>query len=48
VWVVYPSTRSVTVYRSLHDIQVLTEDEQLHGGDILAGFVCLVRDFFPY
>jgi Uma2 family endonuclease len=48
VWVVHPSTRSVTVYRSLHDIHALTENEQLDGGDVLPGFACSVGDFFPY
>ena len=47
-WVVHPSTRSVTVYRSLSDVRVLTEDEQLDGAEILPGFTCRVRDLFPY
>jgi Uma2 family endonuclease len=48
VWVVHPSTHSVTVYRSLQDIHALTGDEQLDGGDVLPGFICSVRDLFPY
>jgi Uma2 family endonuclease len=48
VWVIYPSTRSVTAYRSLEDVRVLTEDAQLDGADVLPGFACVVRDLFPY
>jgi Uma2 family endonuclease len=48
VWVVQPSTRSVTVYRSLRDVQVLTEGDDLDGYDVLPGFTCPVRDIFPY
>lgn len=47
VWVVYPSTRSVTVYRSLTEVRVLTEAETLEGEDVLPGFTCPVRDLFP-
>jgi Uma2 family endonuclease len=46
VWVVHPSTRSVTVYRSLQDIRVLTESDTLNGADVLPGFTCPVRDLF--
>jgi Uma2 family endonuclease len=48
VWVIHPSTRSVTVYRSLADVRVLTEDVQLDGADVLPGFACAVRELFPY
>jgi Uma2 family endonuclease len=44
--VLYPSTRSVAVYRSLRQVQVLTQDEQLDLDDVLPGFRCSVRDFF--
>jgi Uma2 family endonuclease len=43
-WVVHPSTRSVTVYRSRSDIRIVGEDESLDGGDVLPGFTCRVGD----
>lgn len=48
VWVVYPRTRSVIVYRSLRDPQRLASNDELTGEDILPGFKCKVADFFPY
>ena len=48
VWVIYPSTRSVTVYRSLSDVRILTENDHLDGEDVLPGFSCRVGDLFPY
>ena len=47
VWVVYPRTRTVTVYRTLRDPRVLTADE-LSGEEVLPDFSCKVSDFFPY
>ncbi|MBI4544544.1 MAG: Uma2 family endonuclease [Gemmatimonadetes bacterium] len=38
VWVVDPDSRSVTVYRSLREIQLLRGDDVLEGGDVLPGF----------
>ncbi len=35
VWVVDPSQRSVTVYRSPGDIRILREGELLEGGEVL-------------
>jgi len=48
VWVIHPSTRSVTEYRSPREIRRLTEREQLDGGDVVPGFSCRVRELFPY
>lgn len=48
VWVVYPRTRSVIVYRSLAEPNVLTADDEISGEDVLPGFSCKVSDFFPY
>ena len=45
---VHPRTRSVTAYRSFCHVRVLSEDEELDGGDVLPGFSCRVRDLFPY
>jgi Uma2 family endonuclease len=38
VWVIDPSSRTVTVYRSPSDIRVLRDAEELDGGDVLPGF----------
>jgi Uma2 family endonuclease len=47
VWVVNPPWRNVTVYRSPTDIQTLTENDELTGGDAVPGFRCRVGDIFP-
>ena len=46
VWVMYPSRRTVTVYRSITDYTELTEDETLDGGEVVPGFFCNVKDLF--
>jgi Uma2 family endonuclease len=46
VWVVSPKLRTVTVYRSLTAITVLTEPDMLDGGDIIPGFRIAVADIF--
>jgi Uma2 family endonuclease len=46
VWIVYPTAQTVTQYRSLQDVQILTAGETLDGGDVLPGFSCPVRDIF--
>ena len=45
-WVVHPTGRTVTVYRSIEDIRVLTEKETLTGNGVLRGFQCLVGELF--
>jgi Uma2 family endonuclease len=45
-WVAYPRGRTVTVYRALDDIRVLTADDTLEGGDVVPGFECRVGDLF--
>lgn len=47
VWVVDPVDRSVTVYRSLQDVTILTEKDTLTGADVLAGFSCAVAELLP-
>jgi len=47
VLVADPRKRVVTVYRSLRDIKVLTENENLEGGDVVPGWVVLVGTLFP-
>ncbi|HLB47028.1 MAG TPA: Uma2 family endonuclease [Anaerolineales bacterium] len=46
VWVVYPKTRSVTVFRSLRDVKILRGEETLSGEDVLPGFECKVNEIF--
>lgn len=47
VWIVYPSTRSVHVFRAEGRLSVLREAETLDGGDVLPGFSVRVADLFP-
>jgi len=46
VWVVNPRRRSITVYRSLSDITILTEQDTLDAGDVVPGFRCRVGEVF--
>lgn len=46
-WVIYPKGRTVTVYRSLDDIQVLSEQDSLSGESVVPGFTCAIADLFP-
>lgn len=47
VWVVSPKLRTVTVYRSLTNIVVLTEKDTLDGGDVVPDFQIRVAEIFP-
>jgi Uma2 family endonuclease len=46
VWVVDPSARTVTVYRSRQDVRILGDEEEIDGGAVLPGFSCRVSEFF--
>ncbi len=46
VWIIYPETRTVAIYKSPNDIQVLTEADTLTGAPVVAGFSCPVEDLF--
>jgi Uma2 family endonuclease len=46
VWVVYPRGRSVTVYKSLDDVRILTGDATLDGGEALPGFSYPLAELF--
>ena len=45
-WVVYPRGRTVTVYRGLDDIRILTAGDTLDGESVIPGFRCQVADLF--
>src|SRR5439155_12030612 len=44
VWIVLPRTQAVMVCRSAREATILRGDEELGGEDVLAGFVCRVKD----
>ncbi|MGI8588524.1 MAG: Uma2 family endonuclease [Chloroflexia bacterium] len=46
VIVVNPRKRPVTVYHSLTEIFVLTENDQIDGGSVVPGWTLAVRDLF--
>ncbi len=46
VWVAEPRQRRVHVYRSLTEIEILTADDTLTGGDVLPGFSVPVAELF--
>ncbi|RMF82539.1 MAG: Uma2 family endonuclease, partial [Chloroflexi bacterium] len=46
VWLVFPKQRIVEIYRPEHDVEILTADDTLDGGDVLPGFSLAVRDIF--
>lgn len=46
VWTVSPRLNTVTVYRSLMDIETLTEKDVLDGGDVVPGFKFPVAELF--
>ncbi|MBI4470753.1 MAG: Uma2 family endonuclease [Acidobacteria bacterium] len=46
VWVVSPELHTVTVYRSLTDITILTEKDNLDGGELMPGFRLGVAELF--
>jgi Uma2 family endonuclease len=46
VWVINPRRLTLTVYRSLTDIVILTRHDTINGHDVLPGFLCPVADIF--
>jgi Uma2 family endonuclease len=46
VWVVSPKIQTVTVYRSLNDIAILTEKDTLDGGEVIPDFQYAVAELF--
>ena len=46
VWVVYPDTRTVDVYRPGQDVRVVEAQSALHGEDLLPDFELPLRELF--
>ncbi len=46
VWIVSPKMHTVTVYRSLTEIEVLTENDTLDGGAVVPGFQIPIVEIF--
>jgi Uma2 family endonuclease len=46
VWVASPTMHTVTVYRSLTEIAILTEKDTLDGDDVVPGFRIPIADIF--
>ena len=46
IWVVYPRTKRVLVFRTSGQVTRLTETDTLQGEDVLPGFSCPVADLF--
>jgi Uma2 family endonuclease len=46
VWVADPEAKTVTVYRSRQDVQILGAEDTISGEVVLPGFSCGVAEFF--
>ncbi|MBI1954806.1 MAG: Uma2 family endonuclease [Acidobacteria bacterium] len=46
VWIVDPATQTVTVYRSLQDIKILSANQEIEVGEVLPGFRVQVAEIF--
>jgi Uma2 family endonuclease len=46
VWNVNPKKRTIAVHRSSADVSILTENDELDGGDVVPGFRCRVSEIF--
>lgn len=47
IWIIYPSTQSMCVYRGDGTIALVRAEQDLDGEGILPGFRCRVGDLFP-
>ena len=46
IWVVYPKSRQVYVYKSDSSVELLSEDDTLTGDDVIPCFHCKVAELF--
>lgn len=47
VWLVSSETRTVTIFRSMDQVQVIAGERKLESPDLLPGFSCALREIFP-
>ena len=46
IWVVYPKSQTIYVYRAENDVRILHKSETLDGGDVIPGFSLKIADIF--
>ena len=46
VWLVYPDKHFIEIYQPGVELQILTENDTIDGGDVLPGFTLPVREVF--
>lgn len=46
VWIIYPNTREVVVFKTTRESLVLSHQDKLEGGAIIPGFTCSVAELF--
>ena len=46
VWIVYPATHAIHVYRSATDVRILEDGDALTDDAVVPGFSCVVADIF--
>jgi Uma2 family endonuclease len=46
IWIIEPELWTVTVYRSLQNVRMLTAADTLSGEEVLPGFACQVAELF--
>ncbi len=46
VWIVYPDTQEIQIYRGDQRAEVLSVDQKILGDSALPGFSCVIREFF--
>lgn len=46
IWIVYPSTRTVSIHRADGSVSLLHENDEIRGESALPEFKCKVADFF--
>jgi Uma2 family endonuclease len=47
VWLVSPENRTVTIFRSMDQVQVIAGERKLESPDLLPGFSCALAEIFP-
>ncbi len=47
VWVINPANNSVRVFHPKRIVEEIGADGELTGGDVMSGFTCGIRSFFP-